>query len=511
MLHPLLVYPGPALENYFSHYKRPESATFLLTGRREKTREGVESVLKQWRLYFDQIILTPDDCKLTVFQNKGHVVGSLLQRFPAVTEVKFWDDQDRNIDTVKALSKQHKYQHVHFHMIQNDDVMPHFNRMTAYDFMNRLGCRPVKHYNHVVREGMNFINKAWTDLLRKYAKIDSKQDTFLLMPFGSYLLHRKGDVDICLLAPDNLEVNMLIKEFSKQLQAYGVQYCYSASGIRCPRIKIMLMFENATPVEFDLLIASFKLSCDELVKALNLLNLKDLVSKCRDVTSKIAFEGILFFEKYVQSVEDKISDYDFGIVIDLVCILLRKNNVKANAFHCIRTFHLSILLNEFILKSNRIPENGLETVKSMEKVVKSFCKFCSKYEDNDYIKLFKGFVPESYIEKLKSIFAMLAQQSLAKSLFMGPMLEQNKKNCITLKVVSSNCKVSAWKAMVMLEAKIGSAIRKFIENGQDIKPGIVTDNSFTFYSNRPSACQGALKRLKTEIEKEFDMRVTIKL
>ena len=510
MLHPLLVYPGPALQNYFSHYKRPESATFLLTGRREKTREGVESVLKQWGLYFDQVILTPDDCKLTVFQNKSHVVSSLLQKFPAVTEVKFWDDQDKNIDSVKALSKHHKYQHVHFHMIQNDDVMPDFNRMTAYDFMDRLGCRPIKHYNHVVHEGMSFINKAWTDLLKNYTKIESIQGTFLLMPFGSYLLHRKGDVDICLLAPDNLEVKMLIKEFSKQLQAYGVQYCYSVSGIRCPRIKIMLMFENAAPVEFDLLIASFKLSYHELVKALNSRNIKDLMSKCRDGTSKTAFEGILFFEKYVQSVEDKISNDDFGIIIDLVCTLLRKSYLKANAFHCIRTFHLSILLNEFILKSNKIPGNGLDTVKSMEKVIKSFCKFCSKYEDNDYINLFKGFVPEIYIEKLKSIFAMLAQQSLAKSLFMGPISHQNEKNCVTLTVVSSKSKVKAWKAMIRLEAKIGSAIRSFIEKGQDIIPGIVTDNSFTFYSSRPLKCQGAMKRLKTEIEKEFDVRVTIK-
>ena len=507
----MLVYPGPALQNYFSHYKRPESATFLLTGRREKTREGVESVLKQWGLYLDEVILTPDDCKSTVFQNKAHVVNSLLQKFPAVTEVKFWDDQDRNIDSVKTLSKQHKYQHVHFHMIQNDDVIPNFNRMTTYDLIDRLGCRPVKQYNHIVHEGMSFINKAWTNLLKKYTKIDSKQDTFLLMPFGSYLLHRKGDVDICLLAPNNLEVNMLIKEFSKQLQAYGVQYCYSVSGIRCPRIKIMLMFENGTPVEFDLLIASFKLSYDELIKALNSLNLKDLMSKCSDGTSKIAFEGLLFFEKYVQSVEDKISNYDFGIVIDLVCVLLRKNNVKANAFHCIRTFHLSILLNEFILKSNGMPENGFDTVKSMEKVIKKFCRFCSKYKGNDYIKLFKGFVPEIYIEKLKSIFATLAQQSLAKSLFMGPMLQQNKKSSVTLTVVSSNSKVSTWKAMIMLEAKIGSAVRGFIEKGQDIIPGIVTDNSFTFYSNCPSECQGTMKRLKTEIEKEFDMRVTIKL
>ena len=70
----------------------------------------------------------------------------------------------------------------------------------------------------------------------------------------------------------------------------------------------------------------------------------------------------MFFEKTVVPVLDRLDAVEIGMVVDILNLLLTKNNLKGNVFHCMRTFHLVQIVCEYVRLSppDVVPQGGLQ-------------------------------------------------------------------------------------------------------------------------------------------------------
>jgi len=381
-------------------------------------------------------------------------------------------------------------------------------------FFQKLGIRRSETNQSGVTEALTFIKNVWYDVIKHdvtwIEKLTPDELSYLLQPFGSYLLHRKGDIDLCLLAPSSKNVEDYIRLLGETFINYGVSYCYYAPNIRCPRIKLRFCFESTEPVEFDIVIACVlptKLEATRIL--LEDLDVNTMSKNCRDKKTVIALEGLLFFENVVKIIEGFISLHDFGILVDLVCKILKKQHLKGNAFHCIRTFHIVQVLAGFVDQyfNDELARTGIESFKDYEKVLRQFFTYSLELKDSFWKKLFKTFVPDSYIPVLREFFKNASTKTLDQLLLTGPFINK-RSGLIKICVLSTN-PVDQWKCMILLEAKLGSTVRGLIDQGVEIVPAEHGENFFSFYTNDSKKCQNVLDIMKMDIKKDVKSFIEI--
>lgn len=497
--YPLHVYPGPSLRDYFEHSERACSRTVLITGRMEKVRDGLQPVLDMHGLKFDKVILKPMHEGITVHSYKKDTVKDLMKDLPHVKEVKFWDDRVDNIKQIDNLQRTLKDINIEtFHV---DATTPNLENMTVPCLLERMGVRPSSEFESGVKQGLAYIEKICRDALG----ITDNRD--ILRPFGSYLLKRQSDVDVCVLAPKNLNPDHYLMKIGEKAKAYGIEYVYVASGIRCPVVKLKLRFVDLPPIEFDLVLACVLENDNE-----NALDIEMLHKNCNDFKSKAALDGILFFEKVVTPVLDRLDIKDFGMVIDVMNLILKRNHLKGNVFHCIRTFHIVKLLAKFIPSCSIeiLPLEGWQNVREFERFIEHFLQYLSGISFEEYKRLFKGFVPDIYIKHMRQLFIESSRLGLLDLLFAAPKAVINEYNV----EFSLSCKDSLqlWLAKCLFEAKLGCCIRKLIQNnGVTVQPGINFDNTITFNTTPLDVSRGVLSDFKKELVDVLPGDVLLKL
>ena len=84
-------------------------------------------------------------------------------------------------------------------------------------------------------------------------------------------------------------------------------------------------------------------------------------------------------------------------MIELIVQILRCKHQKANALHCIRTFHvLKILLS--LVEEKKIPRS---TLSSADQLIKSLFEQLTKLTADEWSGYLGEFVPQAYIPKLQ--------------------------------------------------------------------------------------------------------------
>ena len=246
------------------------------------------------------------------------------------------------------------------------------------------------------------------------------------------------------------------------------------------------MFCNHASVSFDCVVACVLPTLDSSsgigeTPPLE-LDFKKLHKTCVDKKSKIALSGLLFAQKSLIPILDRISGSDFGMLVDAIVLLLRRDGLKGNAFHCIRTFHIVSLLIDFV---NSKPSDDplfmqdLDITKNFEKVLMSALKYFASMSVTSYKALFKAFVADSFIQPMIDCFARSAKLSLFDVLFTGPHLPQPHLTKVSLKLVCES-RLELWKASTLLEARFGTFVRQLIERGYLINPDQTTETSISF-------------------------------
>ncbi|XP_047146565.1 uncharacterized protein LOC105843712 isoform X1 [Hydra vulgaris] len=498
LLHPLYIYPGPSLQNYYEHKNKSCSLSILLTGRLERVRNGVLAVLNEHELTFSRVMLKPEDggngyrdTKVNLY--KQEYVESLLKELPTVKELKFWDDREDNVKMIKSLSK--KFPNVNFFVYNVQEKQPSFYELTLEQLLIRMGIRKTIQYDEAVKSGIDFIKDAWK------AVVGDDYGKCCIHPFGSYLLQRRGDVDLCLFAPKDKSVSICLEMLSEKLLSFGLKYVHCAANIRCPRLKIKIEYCDAADVEFDITVACV------LDNSLDEFNYIKLLENCEDQKSKVALKGLLFFDKIVKPALFGVCLKDFGLIVDLVCILLKKNRLKGNVFHCIRTFHVVQLVAEYICVAHDVGD--LNELKNCEKFLKDFFGYLVKKEEEKWVRLFKKFVPFIYISSLVSFFKHAEACTLEYLICHGPLLD--KKTNVKIQIESGD-EVTLWKAKILLEASLGTCIRNLIVNGYHINPGMAIGDLITFNVSRLNEAKRTILMAKKEFENQLsNTRLTVTL
>ena len=431
----------------------------------------MEEVLREYGIHPKKSILKPDkedndkSYSAAKVQNyKSDAVRELLKDNPTINHVKLWDDRQDNIDKFRRLKKD--YKHINFEIFKvGDEVLSKqarssdiaINENNITDLLDKFGFNAFQQYQTTAEQGIDFISSSWSSCLGISKEIGSK----LVMTFGSFPFHRIGDVDLCLLAPVNLHPDECIVKLESELLKRGIRHIHCATGIRCPRLKLQLRFLNASPVEFDIVFAP---CLPELNAAI-----PDTATLYQNSSKEVKFalEGVLFLQQVCSCIEGKISIENFGKLVDLIVLFLKRKHLKGNAFHCIRTFHIVRVLGEMFRKSKNHGENLCDYFRNS-------LTHLSTLDAAYWKRICKDFVPDETVARTVKHFteaSELINESASLSTVFAFVQFPLPMYVIVSVSLKSNVDELLWRACTMLEARIGTCVRKLLSTGVDVMAG----------------------------------------
>ena len=523
LLPPIKTTPCPAIKDFRDHLHRAGSLTFVLTGRQQSTKKAVREVLENAHMYPQRIICKPNDSdeKTSVF--KCRVFKQLLNEFPDVTLVKFWDDNASNLASMRSLSKSF-HQNVEVEIIdvtattynKKDPVLPSLSALEKY--LQSYAYLPSGDYQESARAGIHFLREEHCKVIGF-----TGESSLLCYTFGSFLCGRRSDVDICLLLPPSLAPRDHMEAFAHHLESCGVQYVHVGHSSRCPRLKVMLSFSTTSSINFDIVFATIK--DDDLFTSLpdKRPSVTEVASwlKHGDAVSKTAFSGPLFQNKVEEIVKGVIPMSKFGAVVEMVVRLLSAHRQKGNAYHCIRTFHIVNLLAGFIKDHHSELPKDL----TCDDLFKQFLECVTLLPAEKWQSVVKDFVPAEFIPKVIDVLSRalrdLAAEDCCSIATYEEMVDRfpfppQGYNTVELSLGGTDA-VSLWKLNSTVEARLPTYTRQLLRAGLDVIPnGSSKDGNFIFAVNDSKSTsqtlQSTLRPFWNEIE-EFRKQsgVTVEL
>lgn len=490
LLPPMKINPGPALSEFRQHSKRAGSFTVILTARIKRTEKALVQVLDNAQVYPDRLIPKPDVSSDSSPAFKARIVQQLLEEFPDVTLVKFWDDSPDNLAAVHRLSKPN----VQFEIINANTMLPTVaskqGKKTAQlpkatpsqrqpyssvleDALSVRGLLPNPAYCTAATSGTKFLASQFSKVVGFSGDTELFHHYYI---FGSFPLGRQSDIDLCFLAPPSFTPKDCMEKFARQLQDCGVNYIHAGHSSRCPRLKIMLEFSDSPAIDYDIVFAivdkaelfsSPPSQQLEATKALSLL-------KAGDSASKVALTGPVFLQHIQEIITGTVSRHQFGAVVEMVAQVLIAHRVKGNAYHCIRTFHVVQLLADFI-KSHKAE---LPSPLCCDTLFKEFITHASRLPETKWQKLFGEFVPYEYIPRVLRAFS-LANREVSHDDFPSVTCYEEMtdrpafppKECTVVELSLSGTKEALlWKLHTIVEARLPSYIRQLLSAGLDVTP-----------------------------------------
>lgn len=488
LLPPLHVPPGPALSEYRSHDNRAGSYTVVLTGRADSVRPGLVYVLEKAQLYPQRIICKPNDTGETTSAYKLRKVKELLEEFPNVTLIKFWDDISENLSAIQRLSSTQKgkgfSRRVQFEVIDATQMstihgairsprkpLPHPVTQFGSHVQAHLtlyGLLPSLDHKSAVQEGLLFVSTQFAKLIGYHGN-----PLNLSYEFGSSPLNRIGDVDVCLLAPPSHTHIEWLTLLAKELETCGIKHTHIGHSARCPRLKILLQFSHTPSIEFDIVIAL--VHKEEFFKGAEGRMSASKVAETRDASdgvSKVAISGALFMER-IESVAKKsgISLETIGGLVELTLQLLMAKREKGNAYHCIRSFHIVKLLIDYLDTTTN--PHSLPSSSHHDELFKSFINHASEMTFDDWKNLLNEFVPEEYISRLMSIFkeasTLLSVDTLSsyEELLSRSVFPPEEYTPVEIRLSGSDS-LKKWRARMIIEARLPTYVRQLLSRGLNV-------------------------------------------
>ena len=490
LLPPLKVYPGPALPEYHLHYSCAGSLTIILTARIQRTEKAVKTILENFKLSPDRLYLRPDSCQQMSPDFKASVVNKLLEEFPNVTLVKFWDDRHDNLAAVQRIARK-TTRNIRIEVIDANSMLPviaskqgkklnvkssvlpktHNSSILEATLAER-GLLPSEVYKKAAHSGISFLTNQFCKV------IGFEGDPNLICyPFGSFKLDRASDIDLCFVHPEKLSAVECLDKLATQLKSCGVNYIHKGYSSRCPRLKVMLEFTTSPAVEYDIIFAavseefhSHGLSSKEQISPTALTT---FTKRCDSVT-KNSLLGLCFLNDVQQIVANSsISMSQFGAVVEMVAQILAAHRQKGNAFQCIRTFHVVQLLAECVKSCEEQNE-----VKDCDTLFKMFISYVTMLSTDKWRKVFGVFVPDEFIPRVAEVFALVNReitsydfpsQTCYEEMLTRPDFPPKGYTTVELSL-SSTDKALLWKLHTIVEARLPSYIRQLLELGLDVVP-----------------------------------------
>lgn len=504
LLPPIKPRPGPALPEFREHIGCAGSLIVIVTGRIERTKAAIVRVLENFQVYPERLLLKPNALDESTPAFKSHVLQQMLEEFPNVTLVKFWDDIPANLAAIHRLSKS-TYKHIQFEIIDANKMLPTTATKQGkklavqppikggaglasqpvisflQSYLTSCGSLPTDTYQSAAACGMRFIADQFCKV------VEFPGDPLLLVyPFGSFPLGRKGDLDLCFVAPPTFTPVDCMERLCEQLTKCGIIYLYKGHSRRCPRLKVMLEFPTCPSIDYDIVFASitdstiFHSPLDVQLPAPKALTL----IKPGDAASKAALMGPVLLHHVLEEMNGVVTKPQFGAVVEMVVQVFIAQRQKGNAYQCIRTFHFVRLLAEYI----KAHKTELGSV-NCDSLFKDFVSHAAELPDDKWKKLFGEFVPFEFIPKVRKVFEFAAREVSSVDFPSLTCYEElidrsapfpPEGNTVVEIILSGTNKVALWKLHTIVEAKLPCYIYQLISSGLDILPNGNTEDEKKF-------------------------------
>ena len=527
LLPPLRSQPGPALSHFHACLHQSGSLTALVTGRIPCTSNAVKEILHHHLLYPEKYFFKDSPMeKENTPAYKIRIVQQLLKEYPDVNHVRVFDDLDDVLTAMHKLAR--NYQKVMFEIIdvkkmgtsstrklQKHPTVETSDKGAIASLLHQCGLLSPPTHLEAAAAGVALIASQWAAAVQFSGPSDH-----LVLPFGSYCLGRRGDVDLCLLAPPHLSHFECLDLLASQLQEAGIAFLHRGFASRCPRLKAMLQYSSTPNVNFDVI---FVVTASEVFYYKTLPVVKPTCASIKselvpgDSPSRAALMGPLFLQQVLSRIEGRFAVSELAVAVEMAVWYLKSQRLKGNSYSCIKTFHVVQLLVDVACTIE-----GSEWKKTPSKADYLFCRFISKVssmEEDKWLQLFGDRVPLQYIPALQASFRQAASVLSTDSEATAPRLEVNTLHNllqrpafppvgftpVTLRFGSLDKKLE-WELSTILEARMPTYIRQLILKGITIHPSgddaesgciafAVKDNPLTI-----ETVQSTLKPLWNEID-----------
>lgn len=411
MLPPLRVRPGPALAEFRARLGRAGTHMVVLTARITHTRPGVLTVLEDHQACPDQLLLKPPDTRQGTPEFKVHTLATLLEQFPDVGVVRFWDDRENNLEAVRTFSRQRKNRKIQFHVTDSTrPLSPPEPRLgegvsgsVLGSYLASCGLVPTRERLTAAEAGLSFLAAQFAAVVGFHG-----QDPLALARvFGSHPLGRLSDVDLCLLAPPGLTHSDCMERLAGQLERCGVTHLHKGYSSRCPRLKLMLHFKESPSVDYDVVFAICP-SPESFARMTATVDpdTPEILTDF-DPLSQTALSGVALTRKVREVIGGAVSAGVFAAVVEMAVQVLRAQREKGNFYHYFRTFHLVLLLLDSVKKAESSIVRGVDC----DTLFELFVTHVAGLTPREWEGVFEEYVPvlPEYVPRQSPVFHTLSE------------------------------------------------------------------------------------------------------
>ena len=521
LLPPLKIKPGPSLADYRQHCGRAGSRTVVLTARVTRTGRAVHSVLDDHQLCPDRVILKPGDSRQSTPEFKVDSVRALMRQFPDIVKVKVWDDRDDNLEAMRRFSGHPKNSNIKFEI--NNATAPTSQTTTLNShievcksvigrYLASCGLLPSEEHTMAAETGVHFIGSQFCTAMGFEG---DPADVTLV--FGSHTIGRTSDVDLCLLAPQRHTQQDCIDKLADQLEKCGITHLHKGYSSRCPRLKVLLQFKDTPSIDFDIVFAmvpsveEFSLST---LSATGLMDgrLEKLLQIC-DPVSRTALSGYVLRCRVQEVIKDVVPVEVFGSVVEMAAQVLMAKREKGNCHHHIRTFHIILLLLDFIKKHHfEFPSK----VANCDSLFELFITHTAQLSPQSWQAVFQDYIPVApeYVPHFSDVFHMLSETIARKSttsllscyedMMARPVFPPPAGYSPVWLLCTGGDHVVNWKLQTLLEAKLPTFIHQLLSTGLDVVlDGNGVRSSFCFAVQETSSTKTTVQLVFRKFWNEF--------
>ena len=502
LLPPLKVKPLPAVAEFRRHLNRAGSLTVLMTGRAQRTARAVKRVLDNAHLVPQRFVFKPDISFKSTCAYKSSVIVRFLEEFPDLTQVKIWDDDEDNLAAFHQVAKTCT-RGIQFDIIDvtkspppsalrgkasNIAATPHTSSALE-DYITSYGYIPSPVHSVAAACGVRFLAERHASIIGFHG-----DPLLLVYEFGSHLLGRDSDLDMCLLVPPSMTVDIAMEKLADALHSCGITHVHVGHSSRCPRLKVMLWVPTTHAINYDIVFAVVDKEAFFTTPPPTQPPANELLACIRpgDSVSKAALNGPVFLQHVDHIISGVLTRHQFGLLVEAVVLLLSAQGQKGNAYHCIRTFHVVQLLADFV----KAQKTTLEA-KSLDHLYKEFVTHAALLPHEKWAKLFGEFVPVEFIPCVAKVFSKASQivskQDCPSVAIFEEMMDRSQfppEGYTTVDLsLSGHDDAQLWKLHTLIESRLPTYVRQLLKCGLDVLPDGRTMNDRKFCFAVPNSKQ----------------------
>ncbi|OQR88602.1 hypothetical protein THRCLA_10216 [Thraustotheca clavata] len=357
----LKLVPLPALALLKSILGSTNQMGVVLTARHEHLRDELLSVLKKFGVNPDLAVLKPNNLhkdlsnydpvsqiSIRAAENAAYKIAAIesLIQSPNVNTLKIYEDDDAILNAMYtwAATISERRPNLTIEIIDAKLLNKPFSVM---QYLKNLDCVPTD-------------NSHSESILRELQQLSNAK---AVVPFGSSALHRRGDIDVCLVIEDNESHRDAVLRVADALRKHGVPDVYESGSSRCPLLKVHWLDSMHPPVDLDIVFVHANAYAKFTPGSTKI----SVQSTDPNERSLMGLEMLHHIQSHVAS--SPISMDVFARVIDTVLLVLKAKYVHGTHYNGLPSFKISALIASYI--------TGLIAAAPLKDVVSDFFNYAA--------------------------------------------------------------------------------------------------------------------------------------